>query len=150
MRSFSHVSRIQSFLLPQWKWYVKHGSVGNRIWIAWDDNFIDMDVTDMGVQYIHCRLTIRALHETVVITVVFGANEVANQCELWSSLGMLATPSVDTPWLVVGDINAVRDHSGVCDILGNIRMAIEEFNVFWTLGCSNFPCRENGTHGTTV
>ena len=36
----NNVSHIQVFLLPHWKWFVDYGSSGNRIWIAWDENFM--------------------------------------------------------------------------------------------------------------
>ncbi|KAL2230743.1 UNVERIFIED_CONTAM: Transposon TX1 uncharacterized protein [Sesamum indicum] len=58
----TNVMHIQSFLLPQWKWFVDYASCSND------------------------------------------------------------------PWLVGGDFNAVRDLNEVCGILGDIRIATEEFN----------------------
>ena len=75
----NNVSHIQAFLLPQWKWFVDYGSSGNRIWIAWDENFIDVDVVECGTQFIHCHVNIRALHESIAITVIYGANELVER-----------------------------------------------------------------------
>ncbi|KAL2240746.1 UNVERIFIED_CONTAM: hypothetical protein Sindi_0715800 [Sesamum indicum] len=53
----------------------------------------------------------RALHEDVLITVVYGATDVPDRWELWSTLEMLALQCADIPWLIGGDFNAVRDMS---------------------------------------
>ncbi|KAL2237897.1 UNVERIFIED_CONTAM: hypothetical protein Sindi_0981400 [Sesamum indicum] len=63
------------------------------------------------------------------ITVVYGATEVADRRELWGSLETIVVQCADTPWLIGGDFNAVRDLSEICGTSGDIRMAIEEFNV---------------------
>ena len=82
---FNNAAQIQSFLLPHWKWYMDYGSSGNRVWIAWDDNFIDVNVVQCGMQYIHCLVNIRAIHESVVVTVAYGATEVIDRRELWNA-----------------------------------------------------------------
>ncbi|KAL2224155.1 UNVERIFIED_CONTAM: hypothetical protein Sindi_2948300, partial [Sesamum indicum] len=124
----NNLSHIQAFLLPQWKWFVDYGSPGNRIWIAWDENFIDVDVVECGTQFIHCHVNIRALHESIAITVIYGANELVERRALWDSMETIAMQSADIPWLVGGDFNTVRDLSEICGVSGDIRMAMEDFN----------------------
>ncbi|XP_011083377.1 uncharacterized protein LOC105165918 [Sesamum indicum] len=124
----NNASHIQSFLLPHWKWFMDYALMGNRIWIGWDDNFLDVTVVELSTQFLHCHVTIRALQESVDITVIYGATELADICSLWDSLSTIAIQCVDTPWLVGGDFNAVRDHSEVCGASGDIRTAMEEFN----------------------
>ncbi|KAL2230740.1 UNVERIFIED_CONTAM: hypothetical protein Sindi_1668400 [Sesamum indicum] len=124
----NNVSHIQALLLPQWKWFVDYGSSGNRIWIVWDENFIDVDVVECGTQFIHCHVNIRALHESIAITVIYGANELVERRALWGSMETIAMQSTDTPWLVGGDFNTVRDLSEICGVSGDIRMAMEDFN----------------------
>ncbi|XP_011075695.1 uncharacterized protein LOC105160127 [Sesamum indicum] len=119
---------IQSFLLPQWKWFVDYANVGNRIWLAWDDNAIDVHILDLGEQFIHCRVTNRADNEIVIITVIYGASEVSGRRALWNSLQTLAPQCTDVPWLVGGDFNAVREINEVCGVSGDIRIAMEDFN----------------------
>ncbi|KAL2251946.1 UNVERIFIED_CONTAM: hypothetical protein Sindi_2316900 [Sesamum indicum] len=113
----NNVIHIQSSILPQWKWFVNYDFVGNRIWLAWDENFIDVLILDVGEQFVHCRVTYRAVDEPVFITVTYGASEVtlAQQCS-------------NEPWLVGGDFNAVRDLNEVCGISRDIRMVMDEFN----------------------
>ncbi|KAL0445488.1 UNVERIFIED_CONTAM: hypothetical protein Slati_1676700 [Sesamum latifolium] len=55
---------------------------GNRIWIAWDSEFIDVDVLDLGTQFIHCRVLIKQLQEHVLVTVTYGANDTISRREL--------------------------------------------------------------------
>ncbi|KAL2226576.1 UNVERIFIED_CONTAM: putative mitochondrial protein [Sesamum indicum] len=119
---------IQSFLLPQWKWFVDYANVGNRIWLAWDDNAIDVHILDLGEQFMHCRVTNRADNEIVIITVIYGASEVSGRRALWNSLQTLAPQCTDVPWLVGGDFNAVREINEVCGVSGDIRIAMEDFN----------------------
>ncbi|KAL2246082.1 UNVERIFIED_CONTAM: hypothetical protein Sindi_2876400 [Sesamum indicum] len=120
--------RIQSYLLPQWNWFTDYNSIGNRIWLAWDENFIDTHVLDLGDQFVHCRITSRAVNETVFVTIVYGATEVIDRRNLWTTVETLALQCSDIPWLVGGDFNAVRELNEVCGISGDIRMATEEFN----------------------
>ncbi|KAL2246372.1 UNVERIFIED_CONTAM: hypothetical protein Sindi_2905400 [Sesamum indicum] len=77
----------------------------------------------------HCLINIHALHESVAITVIYGATEMADRRELWRSLETISLHCVDVPWLVGGDFNAVRDISEICGASGDIRMAMEEFNI---------------------
>ncbi|KAL2240782.1 UNVERIFIED_CONTAM: hypothetical protein Sindi_0719400 [Sesamum indicum] len=125
----NNIMHIQSFLLPQWKWYVDYNSVGNRIWLVWDENFVDVHILDMGEQFVHCRVTSRTVNEPFFITVVYGASEVVDRRALWTALGTLAQQCSDIPWLVGGDFNAVRGMNEMCGISGDIRVAMEEFNV---------------------
>ncbi|KAL0288896.1 UNVERIFIED_CONTAM: Retrovirus-related Pol polyprotein from type-2 retrotransposable element R2DM [Sesamum radiatum] len=101
---------------------------GNRIWIAWNDEFIDVEFLNVGSQFVHCRVLIHELHETILITVVYGANEVSARRELWQGLIELAMTVGNVPWLVGGDFNAVLDMSEVSGASGDIRVAMNEFN----------------------
>ncbi|KAL2250076.1 UNVERIFIED_CONTAM: hypothetical protein Sindi_2481300 [Sesamum indicum] len=124
----NNASQIQSVLLPNWKWFVDYGSASNHVWITWDDNFVDVNVVECGTKYIHCHVNIRALHESIAVTVIYGANEIANRRELWGAVENIALQCADIPRLVGEDFNAVRDLSEVCGTSGDIRIAMNEFN----------------------
>ncbi|KAL0302142.1 UNVERIFIED_CONTAM: hypothetical protein Scaly_3042100 [Sesamum calycinum] len=96
--------------------------------LAWDDDFLDITVMDMGVRFIHCRILIRRLHVHIWVTVSYGANDIGARRELWQALSNIADSIGDVPWLVGGDFNAVRDMSEVCGTSGDIRLAMTEFN----------------------
>ncbi|KAL2230754.1 UNVERIFIED_CONTAM: hypothetical protein Sindi_1669800 [Sesamum indicum] len=124
----NNVMHIQSFLLPHWKWFVDYATVGNRIWVAWDDNVVDVHILDLGNQFMHCRVTHRPDSETLIITIVYGASEMIDRRSLWNTLEILAREHSDEPWLVGGDFNAVQEMNEVSGATGDIRMAMEEFN----------------------
>ncbi|KAK4381317.1 hypothetical protein Sango_2979400 [Sesamum angolense] len=61
----NNVTRIQSGLLSRWRWFVDYGGPGYRIWIAWNDELIDVDILNVDSQFVHCRVHIYELHETL-------------------------------------------------------------------------------------
>ncbi|KAL0283633.1 UNVERIFIED_CONTAM: hypothetical protein Sradi_7222400 [Sesamum radiatum] len=101
--------------------------IGNRIWLAWDVDFVDVDIVETGDQFIHCSVCLRALHTRVMITVAYGVNDVIGRRVLWADLTRLSTLTTTVPWLVGGDFNTVVDTSEVCGQSGDIRGAAEEF-----------------------
>ncbi|KAL2252888.1 UNVERIFIED_CONTAM: LINE-1 retrotransposable element ORF2 protein [Sesamum indicum] len=105
----NNIMHIQSYLHPQWKWFTDYNSIGNRIWLGWEENFIDVHILDLGEQFVHCRITSKAVNESIIVTVVYGATEVIDRWILWTTLETLAQQCSDVPWLVGGDFNAVRD-----------------------------------------
>ncbi|KAL0298100.1 UNVERIFIED_CONTAM: putative ribonuclease H protein [Sesamum calycinum] len=121
-----NVSRIQTFL-PRWSWFTDYDGPGNRIWIAWDDELVEVHVLDLDVQFIHCRITIRCAHLSVLATVVYGANDTISRRGLWQKLVTLANSISDEPWIVGGDFNTVLDMSEVCGSSADIRLAMTEF-----------------------
>ncbi|KAL2235418.1 UNVERIFIED_CONTAM: hypothetical protein Sindi_1274000 [Sesamum indicum] len=98
----NNVMHIQSFLLPHWKWFVDYATVGNRIWIAWDENVVDVHILDLWNQFMHCRVTLRADSESLIITIVYGASEMIDRGSLWTTLETLAREHSNEPWLVEG------------------------------------------------
>ncbi|KAL0295646.1 UNVERIFIED_CONTAM: hypothetical protein Scaly_3095000 [Sesamum calycinum] len=121
-----NVSRIQTFL-PRWSWFTDYDGPGNRIWIAWDDELLDVHVLDLDIQFIHCRITIRCAHLSVLATVVYGANDTISRRGLWQKLVTLANYISDEPWIVGGDFNTVLDMSEVCGSSADIHLAMMEF-----------------------
>ncbi|KAK4384291.1 hypothetical protein Sango_3076000 [Sesamum angolense] len=96
----NNVTRIQSGLLSRWRWFVDYVGPGNRIWIAWNGELIDVDILNVDSQFVHCLVHIYELHETILITVVYGANDVSARRELWQGLIDLAVTVGNEPWLV--------------------------------------------------
>ncbi|KAK4383840.1 hypothetical protein Sango_3114400, partial [Sesamum angolense] len=121
-----NVLRVQT-VLPRWSWFTDYDVPGNRIWIAWDDQLLDVDVLNLDVQFIHCRINIRCAHLSVLATVVYGANDNVSRWGLWQSLVTLADSISDEPWIVGGDFNTVVDMSEVCGASADIHLAMNEF-----------------------
>ncbi|KAL0439863.1 UNVERIFIED_CONTAM: hypothetical protein Slati_2469300 [Sesamum latifolium] len=125
--AFDNIARVQRGLLPRWNWYVDYAGLGNRIWLAWDDYFIGLDVLETGDQFVHCSVHIRCLHVHVLITVVYGCNDVIGWKLLWADLDRISSTVRDVPWLVGGDFNTVVDANEVCGQSGDIRGAAKDF-----------------------
>ncbi|KAL0293132.1 UNVERIFIED_CONTAM: hypothetical protein Sangu_3244200 [Sesamum angustifolium] len=121
-----NVSRVQTFL-PRWSWFTDYAGPGNRIWIAWDDELLDVNVLELDIQFIHCRITIRSAHLSILATVVYGANDTIGRRGLWQKLVILANSISDEPWIVGGDFNTVLDMSEVCGSSADIHLAMTEF-----------------------
>ncbi|KAK4381002.1 hypothetical protein Sango_3010800 [Sesamum angolense] len=147
----SNATRIQSGVLSRWRWFVDYAGPGNRIWIAWNDEFIDVDILNVDSQYVHCRVHFHELHEIILITVVYGANDVSTRRDLWQGLIDLAVTVGSEPWMVGGDFNAVLDMSEVSGASGDIRVAMNEFNdCILQTGLLLFLCKVNVSLGITV
>ncbi|KAL0287135.1 UNVERIFIED_CONTAM: Retrovirus-related Pol polyprotein from type-1 retrotransposable element R2 [Sesamum radiatum] len=73
----------------RWNYYTDYGGPGNCIWLAWDDDFVDVDVVETGEQFVHCAVCIRSLHMHVLITVVYGVNDVIGRRVVWAELARL-------------------------------------------------------------
>ncbi|KAL0427748.1 UNVERIFIED_CONTAM: hypothetical protein Slati_2949600 [Sesamum latifolium] len=123
----SNVMNIQSHLLHGWKWFVDPLGPGNRIWLAWDDTEIDVDILIVHMQCIHYRVHDLRSPSYSLVTVVFGLNDSVPRRELWAQLGLIMEDAGDDPWLVLGDFNTVLDLSGVCGSFGDISMAMGDF-----------------------
>ncbi|KAL2236281.1 UNVERIFIED_CONTAM: hypothetical protein Sindi_0819800 [Sesamum indicum] len=103
-------------------------TVGNRIWIVWDDDTLDVIILEIGAQFIHWHVHVRNLHDIYAFTIVYGANEMGARRELWQTLSLLASQCSEEIWIVGGDYNTVRDLSEVCGNSRDIPLASDEFN----------------------
>ncbi|KAL2231406.1 UNVERIFIED_CONTAM: hypothetical protein Sindi_1735000 [Sesamum indicum] len=118
-------TRIQTQLLSRWKWFVDYTGSGTRIWMAWDDDWANCEVLDVGPQHIHCRILIRLLNIHMLFNIVCGANNLGVRRELWRDIGRLAQGIDEFPWLVSGDLTL--SSSEVCGNSGDIRLAMADF-----------------------
>ncbi|KAL0420752.1 UNVERIFIED_CONTAM: hypothetical protein Slati_3098100 [Sesamum latifolium] len=122
-----NASRVQTFTFPRLKCFFDYSVLGTRIWVAWNEDELDVDILLVHAQFIHCKIFICGCQKVVFVMVVYGDNEVVPRRDLWHELSLLASSIVDDPWLVLGDFNAVMDMSEVCENSGDIRVAMEDF-----------------------
>ncbi|KAL0455469.1 UNVERIFIED_CONTAM: hypothetical protein Slati_0886100 [Sesamum latifolium] len=126
-RHHQNVARVQNCVPHSWKWFVDYMGPGNRIWLTWKHDEVDVTVISVYSQMIHCSVLIRHLHIYVLVSVIYGANDGVERRQLWDSQVQLADSIDDEPWLVIGDFNMVADMSEVCGHSGDILVAMEEF-----------------------
>lgn len=69
---------------------------------------MEFEATDMSAQAIHGILSISHLHLKLHLTAVYGLHTIEARKELWEELKGVSM-SVQMPWLVFGDFNAITD-----------------------------------------
>jgi len=76
---------------------------------------VKVDVFGMSDQAIHVSVTILATNISFNTSIIYGDNN-ASLCEaLWSDIVSHSDGWESTPWILMGDFNAIRNHS---DMLG--------------------------------
>ncbi|KAL0455446.1 UNVERIFIED_CONTAM: LINE-1 reverse transcriptase [Sesamum latifolium] len=120
-------AELSSSMLRGWNWFVDSTGPGNRIWLAWEATEIRVDIFIIHVQCIHCRVHYLRSHNSALVTVVYGLNEVIPRRDLWTRLVDILESVGEDPWLVLGDFNIVVDLSEVCGSSGDISTAMEDF-----------------------
>ncbi|KAL0294091.1 UNVERIFIED_CONTAM: LINE-1 reverse transcriptase [Sesamum radiatum] len=118
---------VQKYTLPSWRWFVDYTETGSRIWLAWCDDEVQVEILAVNTQFIHCRLTNKRAHTKCLITVLYGENEVIKRRELWQGLIQLSRGITDEPWIVMGDFNAVLDDSEVNGYAADTSASMADF-----------------------
>ncbi|XP_074291884.1 uncharacterized protein LOC141618698 [Silene latifolia] len=77
---------------------------GGRIWILWKNNKVDIEVLDMGAQYMHLNVKDLNTDQCFRATFIYAFNKVEERASLWQDLIRL---NVIGPWIVLGDFNNV-------------------------------------------
>ncbi|KAL2237718.1 UNVERIFIED_CONTAM: hypothetical protein Sindi_0963500 [Sesamum indicum] len=121
-----NIATIQNNICPGWSWFTDYNTVGNCIWLMWNDTNVGIDILNVSNQLIHCRVTNRMMHTQHLITIVYGMNDVSSRRTLWQDFCDLSQEIAEEAWFVMGDFNAVLDMSEVCGASGDIRQAMEE------------------------
>ncbi|KAL2228640.1 UNVERIFIED_CONTAM: hypothetical protein Sindi_1843700 [Sesamum indicum] len=122
-----NIAPIQNNICPEWSWLNDYNTVGNRIWLMWNDVEVGLNILNVGDQLIHCRVTNRLMHTQHLITIIYGMSDVSSSRTLWHDLCDLAVDIAEEAWFVMGDFNAVLDMSELCGASGDIRQAMAEF-----------------------
>ncbi|XP_074297048.1 uncharacterized protein LOC141627722 [Silene latifolia] len=79
---------------------------GGRIWLIWDSNSYEVCVHDITIQSIHAQVVDKSSKKSFWYTVVYGLNKLAEREDLWRSIRRYSC-SIDEPWLICGDLNAI-------------------------------------------
>ncbi|KAL0292612.1 UNVERIFIED_CONTAM: hypothetical protein Scaly_2581900 [Sesamum calycinum] len=108
-----NVQRVRRNLLLNWSWFDDYAGPEGRIWLAWNPLEVGVDILRVESQFVHCRAFNKRLHTRCLITVLYGAYDLIPRRNLWSALCNLSAVTLNEPWLVLGDFNAVMDDSEV-------------------------------------
>ena len=105
----ANVKGVFCAINSSWKVYYHSGiSQVSRIWVCWNPCDIDVSVISSSEQAIHCRISHISSFWSCVVTVVYGVCNYEGRRELWADLIAKGYDFGDSPWLVMGDFNAIR------------------------------------------
>ncbi|KAL0292780.1 UNVERIFIED_CONTAM: hypothetical protein Sradi_6973800 [Sesamum radiatum] len=113
-------------LLPGWRWFDDYSGPGSRIWLAWDELEVGVEILRVAAQIIHCRLLNKRTSTTCLMSVVYGECDTIRRRLLWAELVSISADMVDIPWCVLGDFNA----SESCGTTAEVTQAMNEFRDF--------------------
>lgn len=88
--NFRNIEKIKRKCLAQWRHI--HNCLVNgvgRVWFAWDDGLLDVDLLWSSTQTITCSLFDRVVQKLIMVTCVYGFNEVPRYA-LWQDLEYVA------------------------------------------------------------
>lgn len=75
-----------------------------KIWLCWSPT-INVKILEESSQHVHCRIS--HFDNCYDVAGCYGAISVQDRQQLWNNLNLIASSS-NSPWLVLGDFNAVR------------------------------------------
>ncbi|XXG68941.1 hypothetical protein AAC387_Pa06g1923 [Persea americana] len=75
-----------------------------KIWLCWSPK-INVKILEESSQHVHCRIS--HFDNCYNVAVCYGPISVQDRQQLWNNLNLIASSS-NSPWLVLGDFNAVR------------------------------------------
>ncbi|XP_058211571.1 uncharacterized protein LOC131323743 [Rhododendron vialii] len=119
-------SRIISYICPHWNFVNNYLQAPlGRILVCWDPNVIQVQVLDRSDQFLHCEVHPKCEGGPFLATFVYGGNSYLSRQTLWSSLQQLNSSS---PWIVLGDFNAIRFPNEKVGGITNWPPHMNEFN----------------------
>lgn len=100
------VDRVMKVVCPNWLFVHNYPQAPlGRILVCWDPSVISLKVLDQSNQFIHCEMQTIADNNLFLATFVYGSNNYLERHDLWRNLQHFKNP---TPWVVLGDFNAIR------------------------------------------
>ncbi|KAL0293833.1 UNVERIFIED_CONTAM: Retrovirus-related Pol polyprotein from type-2 retrotransposable element R2DM [Sesamum radiatum] len=127
-----NIHSVRAHLLPGWSWFDDYGGPGGRIWLAWNELEVGVEILMTDEQFIHCRLLNKRTSTKCLISVVYGDCDSSRRRRLWEGLQNLAEGITEDPWCVLGDFNAIVDESESCGRRSEPTPSMAEFRDFIT------------------
>ncbi|KAJ6871911.1 hypothetical protein NC651_031103 [Populus alba x Populus x berolinensis] len=102
--------------LPQWQFTSNMNSSSScRILVGWNPHTIALNCVNVSSQWLTCEITAHCSVAPLKVTFVYGNNTPAARTALWTYLCQESSRNTSTPWMVLGDFNAIiraEDRSG--------------------------------------
>ncbi|KAL0300288.1 UNVERIFIED_CONTAM: hypothetical protein Sangu_3130000 [Sesamum angustifolium] len=138
--SIANVQRVRANFLHSWSWFDDYSGPAGRIWLAWCNLDVNVEILWVDTQLIHCRATNKRTHTKCLISVLYGDCDLIPRRDMWTAIKNLAENITDEPWLILGDFNAVIDASEVCGRAADTTASMTEFrNCILETGLIHLP-----------
>lgn len=103
-------------LIPGWRWCSNYiHSHRGRVWVGWNPNNVSFDTSDCSAQAIHGRLMCLNNGVSFNLSVIYAEHSFVLRRPLWNDLMRRSLLLSDSPWIIAGDFNAIRDASDRAD-----------------------------------
>lgn len=103
---------ISEGLLRDWCWIANYDFFPRgRIWVGWDPVRVKFEAFSLTKQAIHGNLESLDSGVACCVSFIYGDHSFSLRRPLWEDIILKSTHLWDTPWLVLGDFNAIKDPS---------------------------------------
>jgi exonuclease III len=98
--------------IPPWQYTTNiTSSTSCRIFVGWNRHKLSLTHLTSSSQWLTCEITTPSSLSTIRLTFVYGHNTPAERRTLWTYLSQESSQNTCTPWIVIGDFNAIM-HAG--------------------------------------
>ncbi|KAJ6345277.1 hypothetical protein OIU78_008031 [Salix suchowensis] len=155
----NNLAHVQGKLgIPGWEFASNIRNEGQcRILVSWNAKSLRMNQIHYDDQWVTCEATCARTNDDVSITFVYGLHTHAERRQLWHYLTGISNFKAHSPWIVMGDFNAVLNPSDRQGGALNWSQHHEDFrNAICTSGILQPPYRgihltwDNGQHGSNL
>ncbi|KAI9386499.1 hypothetical protein POPTR_010G033266v4 [Populus trichocarpa] len=103
---------VSQLLLCSWSFLYNYDfSCRGHIWVCWNADTVKVDVFGMSDHAIHVSVTILATNISFNTSIIYGDNNASLREALWSDIVSRSDGWESTPWILMGDFNAIRNQS---------------------------------------
>ncbi|WOG90545.1 hypothetical protein DCAR_0309789 [Daucus carota subsp. sativus] len=123
------VNNVFNRMFREWDWISNSDYClkGCRIVIGWNPAVFDVLEIISSDQVIHCVVTDLETKTSFHCSVVYAANDHVIRRDLWHSLRSYSMLTMTSPWVVMGDFNAILDVSEAQGGVESRSPAVQEF-----------------------
>ncbi|KAF8035958.1 hypothetical protein BT93_C1859 [Corymbia citriodora subsp. variegata] len=119
---------VSSGIIPGWEWIANYDySPRGRIWVGWNPLLVSFYALFRTDQLIHGEFKSLNSSLSLTLSVVYGEHTYVARRPLWNNIVDLSLALKDSPWMVAGDFNAIKDSS---DRVGSLNIWIPAFDEF--------------------
>jgi hypothetical protein len=99
-----------------------------RIFIGWNPHKLSLTHITSSSQWLTCEITTTSSPSTIRMTFVYGYNTLADRRTLWNYIAQESSQNTCTPWIVLGDFNAIM-HASRLQLIKSVLFLIQ---MYWT------------------